>query len=122
MQTPRMCGVVLWSSIEEGRAIIWCEDHGDLAFYHADQTDVHLGGMLDAGDLIDFDVDDDSDHRLATNPRLLVEDHAPRLPQGLRHGTNALRNASEPEPSQDSNVIRMPKSRRPASQTHVALA
>ncbi|WP_425039167.1 hypothetical protein [Primorskyibacter sp. S187A] len=84
MLVERMCGVVLWSSDDDAQAVIWCEDHGNLAFYTAQETDMHAGLALDAGDLIDFELDDAAEHRLAHNPRLLVEDHAPNLAQGLR--------------------------------------
>lgn len=89
MASDRMCGVVLWSSNVEGRAVIWCEDHGKLAFYAkaASQRaccDMHAGVALDAGDLIEFDVEDQAHQRRAHNPRLLVPDHAPCIATDLR--------------------------------------
>lgn len=30
-----MLGLILWCDGAEGRALIWCEDHGDLAWYEA---------------------------------------------------------------------------------------
>jgi len=30
-----MLGLVLWCDADAGRALIWCEDHGDLAIYRA---------------------------------------------------------------------------------------
>lgn len=30
-----MLGVVLWADIDDRKAVIWCEDHGNLAYYTA---------------------------------------------------------------------------------------
>jgi hypothetical protein len=65
-----MYGVVLWSDPHERKAVIWCEDHGDLAFFSDDRVDVVA---LDAGDLVSFDMRTDADMRLALNPRVVKE-------------------------------------------------
>lgn len=94
MASARMCGVVLWSSPDEGRAVIWCEDHGKLAFYAEARSprvacDMHGGVPLDAGDLVEFDVEDRENQRRAHNPRLLVADHAPCIAADLRGSADA---------------------------------
>ena len=33
-----MNGVIIWSEQASKRAIIWCEDHGRLAFFKAEET------------------------------------------------------------------------------------
>ena len=33
-----MNGVIIWSEHVSKRAIIWCEDHGRLAFFKAEET------------------------------------------------------------------------------------
>lgn len=66
-----MFGVVLWSDRREKKAVIWCEDHGDLAFYR--QTDENGPEALDAGDWVQFDMTTDSNLRFAHNPRLVAE-------------------------------------------------
>ena len=66
-----MFGVVLWSDVGAGKAVIWCEDHGDLAFYRKTQEDEILA--LGAGDWIQFDMVRGPDLRLACNPRLISE-------------------------------------------------
>ncbi|MDA8577475.1 hypothetical protein N9L08_00820 [Rhodobacteraceae bacterium] len=33
-----MNGVIIWSEHISKRAIIWCEDHGRLAFFKAEET------------------------------------------------------------------------------------
>ncbi|MEZ5715430.1 MAG: hypothetical protein R3D85_09795 [Paracoccaceae bacterium] len=78
-----MYGVVLWSSKEEDRAVIWCEDHGDLAFYDGSGESVFDGISLDAGDLVSFTVNEGREMRLATNPRLVAEQQYPGLADRL---------------------------------------
>lgn len=66
-----MFGVVLWSDSHENKAVIWCEDHGDLAFYRQPGDGAHV--PLDAGDWVQFDLTTDRHMRLAHNPRLISE-------------------------------------------------
>lgn len=66
-----MFGVVLWSDVNDRKAVIWCEDHGDLAFC-SNSTD-ELGDVLDPGDLIQFDMTVDRHMRVAENPRRVTE-------------------------------------------------
>jgi len=51
-----MLGVVLWSDRPGVRAVIWCEDHGQLAYF--DRRSDPPGGARDvrAGDLVQFKV------------------------------------------------------------------
>lgn len=68
-----MYGVVLWSDPDARKAVIWCEDHGDLAFYSAG-SDLPLGEVsLDAGDLVEFDVTTERALRYAHNPQVVSE-------------------------------------------------
>ena len=69
-----MYGVVVWSDLRKGKAVIWCEDHGDLAFYRGSET---TPGRFDAGDLVKFDVRTDRNFRVACNAEL-VEENAHR--------------------------------------------
>lgn len=66
-----MYGVVLWSNFENTKAVIWCEDQGDLAFYSQDSSEVPV--TLDAGDLVQFDMTTDRHLRYAHNPRQVQE-------------------------------------------------
>lgn len=66
-----MFGVVIWSDSDEGKAVIWCEDHGDLAFYRQ-ETFNHILEM-DPGDLVQFDLKLERSQRIACNPRLVAE-------------------------------------------------
>ncbi len=76
-----MFGVVLWSDTQENKAVIWCEDQGDLAFYR--QPGEGEGVTLDAGDLVQFDMTVDRHFRFAHNPRLVAEGYHPGLADEL---------------------------------------
>lgn len=84
MTMQNMFGVVLWSDITAQKAVIWCEDQGELAFYTPSDNSVHQAPVLDAGDLIQFDVTIQKNMRRASNPQLLKSSHSPELPQTLR--------------------------------------
>lgn len=77
-----MYGVVLWKNTEGTRAVIWCEDHGELAFLAADDR-LHDGKRLEAGDLIHFELAWDGDTRRANGPRLVVSKAYPALATDL---------------------------------------
>lgn len=82
-----MSGVVLWADKCDGKAVIWCEDQGDLAYFTSgDLTDTHSGTMLDAGDLIMFDIEQKSNIRLAYRPELINSGHAPELGAIVAYG------------------------------------
>lgn len=76
-----MFGVVLWSDEQDEKAVIWCEDHGDLAFYSNTGSNLHVG--LDAGDWVQFDMTMEHHQRFAHNPRLVCEGVYPDLADAL---------------------------------------
>lgn len=80
----RMYGVVLWADAADRKAVIWCEDHGNLAFYSGPEPSAHQGVELDAGDLIQFDIREERDFRRARNLRRVDQGYAPDLPEKLR--------------------------------------
>jgi hypothetical protein len=82
-----MLGVVLWSNLADRKAVIWCEDQGDLAFWHCDAEADSAIGLFDAGDLVQFEMELCCSLRKAHNPRLVVEQGASHLPQALRDTT-----------------------------------
>ena len=77
----KMYGVVLWSDCVENRAVIWCEDHGDLAFFRGEADGIMA---LTAGDLVEFDLRDGGEIRLASTPRLVSRKSHPTLGQELK--------------------------------------
>lgn len=83
----QMLGVVLWANSRATSALIWCEDHGDLAFWEEEPTGAHTGESLDAGDLIRFEVGADRkmNMRRAANLRCVDKGFAPGLAEELRN-------------------------------------
>lgn len=76
-----MIGIVLWRDVTAGKAIIWCEDQGDLAFYsHPDTIDTFV---ICVGDWVQFDLGLSGDVRLAANIRVLQELGYPGLVEDL---------------------------------------
>lgn len=76
-----MFGVVLWSDEQDQKAVIWCEDHGDLAFYRNSSDTCEI--EMDAGDWVQFDIKMDKNQRKAHNPRLVCEGVYPELADSL---------------------------------------
>ena len=76
--------VVLWSDQLRNRAVIWCEDHGDLAFFNGDGLSELDGADMDPGDLVHFYVSEDRHMRLARNPKLVASDEYPTLAHELK--------------------------------------
>ncbi len=116
----QMLGVVLWANARATTALIWCEDHGDLALYEDDSVSAHSGEGLDAGDLIEFEVAPDPGARMrrAANLRCVDKGFAPGLAEELRGSMAAemkgqapvsLRPRMRPAPQErGSNVVQFP--------------
>jgi len=66
-----MFGVVLWHDKQKSKAVIWCEDHGDLAF--CGNTKATSQDGIDAGDWVWFDMTMGRRQRYAHNLRLVQE-------------------------------------------------
>lgn len=75
-----MTGVVLWSDRAERSAVVWCEDHGDLAFYRGDDQS---NGVFDTGDLIRFVVAQAGQLRFVREPRLVTARKFPDIAERL---------------------------------------
>ena len=79
-----MIGVILWSDTAENKAVIWCEDHGDLAFLSAAESVVLPDPFFEVGDVVEFDVKTTRNLRLATNPERIEQSWGPALSDNLR--------------------------------------
>ena len=77
-----MNGVVLWSDVSQHKAVIWCEDQGELAFY-AQKTSLEVVDLHE-GDLICFDLTLQQNKRMAENPQVLKESAYIELAQSLK--------------------------------------
>ncbi|SNR42748.1 hypothetical protein [Puniceibacterium sediminis] len=104
MSSSNMFGVVLWTDTAEKKAVIWCEDHGNLAFYSGEDHSAVEGVSLDAGDLIQFDMNEESNLRLARNPQLVGQSQYVGIAQSLR--TDGGR-AKDKTVTNASNIIQM---------------
>jgi len=74
-----MLGVVIWTDAAESKAIIWCEDHGDLAFIGQYPHAETMTESLDQGDLIQFDLTEHRNLRFAKNARKVAEHYCADL-------------------------------------------
>ncbi|MEM9576715.1 MAG: hypothetical protein AAF999_06845 [Pseudomonadota bacterium] len=96
-----MLGVILWSDAADGKAVIWCEDQGDLAYLNAKDDVLQAGDFFDAGDLVQFDMEVSQSIRRANNLRLVIEKAGTQLPNMLREG-------AEPPERQQEGVKVLP--------------
>lgn len=98
-----MYGVILWCDAQENKAVIWCEDHGDLAFYRQPENADEVA--LDAGDWVQFDMTTDRHLRFAHNPRLVSEGVSPGLADVLTSAASASSQSMQPAHSRGSAEI-----------------
>ncbi len=96
-----MFGVVLWSDGTDRKAVIWCEDHGELAYYSACKNTCDARLTLEPGDLVQFEVAEVGHMRRVTNPRLVAEKQYPSLAEGLSEANDQpiVIPAETPEPA-----------------------
>lgn len=97
-----MFGVVLWCDALANKAVIWCEDHGDLAYFR--QTDAVEPVEMDAGDWVQFEVTTGCDMRYAHNPRLVAEGVFAGLADNLK-GEDAASRQSGPSQRTSAKII-----------------
>lgn len=82
-----MLGVVLWSDNLDNKAVIWCEDQGELAFFNGG-TETPLDCVdLDTGDLVQFELQQERHLRYAKNPRRIEQSAYPYLADDLQAAT-----------------------------------
>ena len=78
---------------ESSYAVFWCEDHGDLAFYHCDGKTPVGGWGIEAGDIVRFEVSRNRHLRQAKAPEVMRQRACHDLPDRLRsisgHGAAA---------------------------------
>ncbi|MGC1496725.1 MAG: hypothetical protein WA790_13025 [Sulfitobacter sp.] len=79
-----MIGVVLWSDPADRKAVFWCEDQGDLAYYEDMSQEQDGFGFFDAGDMVQFEIKMERKLRRAQHPTLIQEHACSGLPESLR--------------------------------------
>ena len=82
-----MIGVVLWCDPEDRKAVFWCEDQGDLAFYDAATYADAAAIYFTAGDMVQFEAVNGRTLRKARNPQMLQAEACRGLPDRLRQTT-----------------------------------
>lgn len=101
-----MYGVVLWSDAKCDRALIWCEDHGKLAFFNGQPDRPDTLEAIEAGDLVKLELEETRDFRLAKDVELVSSDEYPQLADTLLEvGENFLPEAMQQARGPESNVI-----------------
>lgn len=95
-----MLGVVVWSKESAQAAVIWCEDHGEIAYlkgYHglAEQPDYTSADPLPPrwpaiGDLVTLEIGTTSNLRLARNVSVIEAEWGPALPRALQDAARGL--------------------------------
>ncbi|GLT09855.1 hypothetical protein ACFQFQ_11340 [Sulfitobacter porphyrae] len=95
-----MLGVVLWSDPVDRKAVFWCEDQGDLAYYCAGPATDLCDGFLEAGDMVTFTADIVGKLRKARDVALVQEQACTELPEKLR---NTSRTSQAPARRQEGD-------------------
>ena len=88
-----MIGIVLWSDPVVAKAVFWCEDQGDLAYFRSNDPKNALATALTAGDMVCFDVWTDQKMRRASNPRLISGHASTDLPGQLKATAGQMKTA-----------------------------
>lgn len=84
-----MLGVVIWSDNSDNKAVIWCEDQGDLAFFNGgDHAPIEILD-LDAGDLVHFELQQEKHLRYAHNPQRIEQGAYEGLAEKLHSSTTS---------------------------------
>jgi hypothetical protein len=101
-----MLGVVLWRDEAEGKAVFWCEDQGDLAYFDGnsvpssdDNTQV---GYLNVGDVVRFDVTFENRLRRANAPSVVEQHACASLADDLRNSGLS----DQPQTNEVAEVVR----------------
>lgn len=111
-----MFGVVLWSDNNLNQAVIWCEDHGDLAFFKAGRECGSGPEDMQAGDLVSFELVAGNPLRLARDPTLVVTEKYPTLASDLKAVMKGHRAEEKPAASGPSTSGIVPFEMSPAAE------
>ncbi|SNR24326.1 hypothetical protein EYF88_01630 [Paracoccus sediminis] len=80
-----MIGVVVWSSADREKAVIWCEDHAALAYLQGRDNLSHAACWPQPGDLVELESEIVGPLRHARRVTMLSEQEFPHLPAMLRN-------------------------------------
>lgn len=88
-----MIGVVVWADTAKSKAVIWCEDQRDLAYY-MQQEEVADAISLQKGDLVEFESRYESGVRMAGGVQVVEPSAEPSLAEVLRARKRGEQNRS----------------------------
>ena len=91
-----MIGVVVWSSAEREKAVIWCEDHAALAYLQGRENLAHDACWPQPGDLVELESEIIGALRNARRVTMLSEQEFAHLPAMLRASTPPATPPAEP--------------------------
>lgn len=112
-----MYGVVLWSDSKRNKAVIWCEDHQNLAFFKCDRGG-REGSRFVPGDLVEFDLREENELRLAVDPCLVAPHEYPALAADLQSATAGMQRDSVGLPRPEGG---QPRTRSPGASAQVVV-
>ena len=102
-----MIGLVIWCDSIEKKAVFWCEDHGDLAYFTAQSEGSGSELPLQPGDMVQFELSCSESIRMAHNPQLVSRKTCHGIQDELRK--NAVkRTDAKPKVTGSGNVINFP--------------
>lgn len=78
-----MLGIVLWADQEARKAVIWCNDHGKLAFITADSHLDATAAIPSEGSLCGIETIERGEMRLCVSIKLICPDVLPLLAESL---------------------------------------
>lgn len=96
-----MFGVVLWSDPHDRKAVFWCEDQGDLAYFEEDASQPACAPFFNAGDMVQFEAVMEDRLRKAVNPLVVQQKACLGLPETLR--SNGFGSAQPSPPDRASS-------------------
>ncbi len=107
-----MIGVVVWSSAEREKAVIWCEDHAALAYLQGRENLMRESFWPQPGDLVELETEVMGDLRHARRVAMLSEQEFADLPVLLRANVPPTEShlrivSSTPEPREQRAAQRM---------------
>jgi len=79
-----MIGVVLWSSLPQETAIIWCEDNAALAYLQGRENLASSGNWPESGDLVELECETSGPLRHARRVEVVSGYRRSELPEILR--------------------------------------
>ena len=86
-----MIGVIVWSSEEREKAVIWCEDHASLAYLQGRDNLQNKAVWPGPGDLVELECEVTSTLRHARHVSMVSEQGCPGLPAMLQARGDAPR-------------------------------